>query len=465
MNSIPKEIYNFLKHEGGKTLLVKGHPGAGKTIFSLEILNKLSKERTCFYLSTRVEPEKLFTQYPWIEGVIDQKSILDTSKVHKGPIGMFDLRLADAPDFLEKLHFKVKEIEKPLIVVDSWDGVAKKLDETSRLKAEEALIGIVDLNRDAGVIIVTEKIEQTTLDYLVDGIIVLSKKELENRTLREIELIKLRGVRINQPKYLFTLKDGRFHAFKPFRLKTKDFGIWDPIVDSQTHFSTGSEDLDKILNGGFPRGSIVLAEIDKNVPDFGYLLISVPVICNFLSQGRGIQIVPIGGFDVGELIKIGSFFLEETKIGNLVKISERVIRKEERKTDIVSCGLIDLQEENYKQWQKRRMDFKRQIDESSLMLIGISMCEQRFFEDHLEEFIAQETIRTKDEETLLIVYTFPGLEHITQKISNISTAHLKLRMINSCLTIFIEKPIQTEIFNVEMDVTKAFPTMKPTSIV
>ena len=49
---IPDEIRNFFKDEYGKTFLIKGTPGSGKTVFALTLLSTL-KRNGAYLSSTR----------------------------------------------------------------------------------------------------------------------------------------------------------------------------------------------------------------------------------------------------------------------------------------------------------------------------------------------------------------------------------------------------------------------------
>jgi len=77
--SIPDEIVKFFSIKGNSTLLVKGKPGSGKTIFSLECLIKLAKKECGLYYSTRVDPETVVSQYPYVAEYLPPKNIIDAT--------------------------------------------------------------------------------------------------------------------------------------------------------------------------------------------------------------------------------------------------------------------------------------------------------------------------------------------------------------------------------------------------
>src|SRR5512136_193112 len=79
-NSIPREIKDFFTVEGGQTLLIKGLPGTGKTTLALEIMNSLCKDRNGMYISTRVDPRRLYATNPWVEGIIPPRNVINATQ-------------------------------------------------------------------------------------------------------------------------------------------------------------------------------------------------------------------------------------------------------------------------------------------------------------------------------------------------------------------------------------------------
>ncbi len=71
----------------------------------------------------------------------------------------------------------------------------------------------------------------------------------------------------------------------------KENGHWTPIADGEGLYSSGIPDFDRLLGGGFRRGSLALFSLDESVElgDLDRLLF--PVYLNFLYQSRGILAV------------------------------------------------------------------------------------------------------------------------------------------------------------------------------
>ena len=206
---IPPELLRAIEKPGGFSLLVKGMPGTGKTSLSLELLRAVGGDG--LYLSTRVSPRALYTHFPWLEECIDPINVIDTSKIYiPSDYTAYTSALTGTMTFPEVLARRIGDMGKGVtVVIDSWDAIKLQCEpiEMARL---EALVTELVRERDINLILTGETLDLTTLDYLVDGIVIFNDIMIEYRRAREIEMSKLRRTRIDQPRYPFTLIDGRF---------------------------------------------------------------------------------------------------------------------------------------------------------------------------------------------------------------------------------------------------------------
>jgi KaiC/GvpD/RAD55 family RecA-like ATPase len=292
----PISIAKFLAVEGS-TLLVKGYAGAGKTTLALQLLAQLSKGSKGVYISSRVSERKVAQQLPWVEGI--------RSKEKKNEF--IDIRLGTAESVLaETLRIigrKSRDARIKAIVLDTWDGLAKEMEEKEKLKAEKTLVALADSSRTR-MIFVSEEPGKTTMDYLVDGIIELVRNEEYGRIFREIEIQKLRGTLISQHKYLYTLFGGVFRHFEPYSPAACDEGKWfKPIEDHDDAFSFGTAAMDQVF-GGLGKGNTTLFEYGGDVPYSALRLVEIPAIVNALNLGHGVVVVPLPGAGVESLAAV-----------------------------------------------------------------------------------------------------------------------------------------------------------------
>ncbi len=265
--SIPPELDQFLR-KGWNTLLVKGQPGAGKTIFSMGIVEYFKDEFNPIYISTRVGVDKLFKQYPYLAERIETVTLRDVRRYGvESPenialtISFFDL--PSAARGLEHAFDVASRIKNPLIIVDSWEAVATQLSPDERMNVEDRVVRLAG-EKNIPLIFVSETEETTTLDYTVDGVIKLQRSELYGRLVRIMEISKLRGVNIAYHKYLFTLTGGIFQVLKPLSIKEVSTSSADDLKVS-VKVPSRIEGFDEVLGGGWDRGSINLIALDETI--------------------------------------------------------------------------------------------------------------------------------------------------------------------------------------------------------
>ncbi|MCK5547916.1 MAG: hypothetical protein KAI64_02810, partial [Thermoplasmata archaeon] len=78
--SIPKDTFNFFSRKGGRSMVVRGGTGTGKTTFVLQVLEEIAHPEKSFYLSTRVSDEALFKQFTWLRKEEMSKRIIDSGR-------------------------------------------------------------------------------------------------------------------------------------------------------------------------------------------------------------------------------------------------------------------------------------------------------------------------------------------------------------------------------------------------
>ncbi|MEA2033356.1 MAG: gas vesicle protein GvpD P-loop domain-containing protein [Euryarchaeota archaeon] len=295
---IPAEVIDFFADERGKTLLVKGTPGSGKTAFALSLLHRM--DGTGVYLSTRVDPATLHEQYPWIKEEILEENIVDATQSeipscssslpptekNRG-IVLKALKYTDVPEFLKAVYTRTEDLRKPIIIIDSWDAVVSHTgyyDPRDREKLENNLCDFARRIK-ARMIFIVEYTELQPLDYLVDGVIATKGEIEEERRIRIMTLLKLRGCAIKRPVYLFSLHNGMFKCFSDSGLREiENPKAPAPIPDpgmNESRVTTGIKDLDALIKG---YGSFNLFKADYAPYEF---LMQAAAI-NSLNLGHGV---------------------------------------------------------------------------------------------------------------------------------------------------------------------------------
>lgn len=340
----PQEMLEFLAKPGGHSLVFRGVAGSGKTTLALQIIEEVAALQSSFYMSTRVSDLSLFAQFPWLADKVQEGEIYkarkvqvkkgEASPVEKILLGQHEEPGAPRPvrrvprtalrqlegtiataeeetatttpegEIVMAVGTMLPEIEmaydivdrslpdKTLVVIDSIDALAERYAIPQARLISSLQKDLVE-GAGANVLYVLET-PDPLLDYLGDGIVFLNVRNLENRRTRELEILKLRGVPIRQPRYLYTLQGGRVRTFAyESTAPIPNGGPFRPTSDPQDRVaSTGIPDLDAMLGGGLRFASINLLELGRGASMFASTTIEHALIQNFALHKRGVAWMP-----------------------------------------------------------------------------------------------------------------------------------------------------------------------------
>jgi KaiC/GvpD/RAD55 family RecA-like ATPase len=502
--SFPNEIESFFRRPSGRSLMIKGSPGTGKTTFALQLLEELADPDKSFYLSTRVSDEALYSQFPWLEDKEMRSRIVDSGRIFLKTLysastemeGAVEPKkevpaLSTAKDFLKSIgeeegpptkvdrtrlsalleRNRMPEIEstydrveyvlpeKTTLVIDSVEGVTHKYG----IDPEEFITSLQkDLveNSNTDMILVLEKASSPNLEYLVDGVISLAMGELDGRRMREVRLDKLRATEIKQPGYLLSLQHGRFRCFEPFYPDHTRSNGWEIKPDTANHYSTGISDLDSLLDGGFRIGSYNVMEIGHRVTNEEYHSIITPILLNFIKQKRGVVAVLTGG-DHAETTRAELLpFIPDEIFDNYVRIADYFIANS-KKPYIMALGT--RKEEALKIWKENLAALRGKENKPILDFTGFDTLEYLRGDTIAIKDLLNAVAKTKISQDLGLGIIKPGLK-LTQEIMNMADTYLKIVDINKCPCIYGIKP-KTLIYAIVTDEKKGYPHVKLCPIV
>ena len=309
VTEFPAELSRFFTQEQGRVLLVRGDPGAGKTLLAVRALDILRQYGgDVLYVSTRVDTDTVYSNYLQETTGLTRSNVLDISQTPAdadiAPAAAFGADRFDPETFLEWLR-TVGNVSDPLTVAfDSWELVERhllsKAHQDDPVDPGRLVTRMATLARNNGVrvILITENAEQTSLDYVVDGVVELSvDHSAGGRPERTLLFEKLRGVRIGNRTRSFTLSGETFRVFVPVDLPGPQGPIGaselSSIDNSKSTFSTGIADLDAMLGGGYSRGSVVHLELGPDLSRDAWSLLCFATARNFLSNDMCVAVVPM----------------------------------------------------------------------------------------------------------------------------------------------------------------------------
>lgn len=437
---IPSELMQFVKHNT-YSLLIKGYSGTGKTTLSLTILRVLNIKSNFFYISTRISPRQIFIYYPWLSKFVDGSRISKSLENGYNLSSFEDARLDEPESFFERITNQLMDVKAPIIVIDSWDAIASFMDKEARLNNERVLQTWRE-RAGAKLIFISEDPTDTTLDFLVDGIVELKQIFYDNIRIREILLSKLRGVRINRPSYIYTLNNAIFRSCSPLQqtkfiinIDSKTFKKRQqklaPLYNG-TYITSGYLKLDAELGGGFQKGSIVLVETDADVNVRTTMSFLSKMMYNFVGTCNPILLGPEGIFEPAMVIAYLKSYLHADPKNELVKILWPTNRVEHS----ISEHIIPYQKWN----SKRRFEYfqhavlKIKEENPNRLLLNITGLETNHKVKSFEkQDQIQEILPFIRENVDLSLFVTQRSKNIQESLYGACDIHLRLRIINGSL--------------------------------
>jgi KaiC/GvpD/RAD55 family RecA-like ATPase len=313
---LPAELSQFLNRRS-YSLLIKGEAATGKTILALSILKEFGAAGNYLYLSTRVSPSQLFENHPWLSELpkakkpeSDSGSGEEAVVQNQSQSQFVDARLDEPVPFFERITNELMDARSPTIVLDSWDPIGMMMKDDALLSNTKVLQTWRE-RAEAKIITLIEDSDNTSFDSLFDGVITLDRYYEDGRVVRMIQLPKLSGVKVTRPSYLFTLDGGIFQSFRsqsPLEIETQKSPGW--AWERRTR-TTGYSELDAILDGTLPPGTLVHLNVTSGVNSGTVLLLLSGILGRGSPRSRTLFFRPFEGIGLekasgalGEVIPI-----------------------------------------------------------------------------------------------------------------------------------------------------------------
>lgn len=454
----------------GSLVLLAGNPGSGKTIFAAHFLyNGASKHEESGVYVSFAEDRKTFMEHMLGYG-LDFEGLEKRGKVKV--LDLVTVREEAISTILEMILGGIHSLKAKRLVIDSFTAMAQAFKE--RVDARIVLHTILGkMVRQAGcttlliseVPMGEERVGVSIEEFVADAVIILRRGELDGRPVREVELAKLRGAEITQPVSFFTLRKG-FQVFPPFKPRAAGEGKrFQPVPDSKAHFSTGSVDLDRMLDGGYPKGGIVFIEIGATVSVPQYHLVLVPTLINFLCRGRGCIAYPSFGLSVDQISYITKrlYGLTDEELNSLLRIFMLATPGVDLTMPYTVAIEGDLQADIAKELKIEADLYNRTKRQPLVADLSLDTLEVIYGKTVIRE-VNHGIARTKRAGSLMLMHARPGADpYLKQKAADISDVHLKIVREHGTILLYGVKP-RTGIYVVEMDVSKGYPLPRLTPI-
>lgn len=235
--------------------VVAGEPGAGKTLFALQMLFHLGRQgKKGLYFTTLSEPALKLVKY------MQQFSFFDEEALGKQVV-FVDLgsvvRGRNAEDTLKAISDRVEQEEPAIVVIDSFKAMRDLLGDPQAIRTFVYDLAVHMAGWGAAALFVgeytTEEIAQLAEFAVADGVLRFGTQREELTALRVVDVLKLRGADCVTGRHFFEIgPDGL--TFFP-RVRSPDANDDAAVASFAERASTGIAGLDEMLGGGLPRSS------------------------------------------------------------------------------------------------------------------------------------------------------------------------------------------------------------------
>lgn len=245
----------------GRTTLIIGGPGTGKSLFGLEFLYRsaLAGDPGIFIsfeeragplkdnadtLGWQLAPLEQAGKFFLIEGRIDPRAVIT---------GAFGIQ-----SFLAILDNKIKAMGAKRVVIDALDVLMRLINDSRREQDELVALHQWLAERDVTALLTVKAHREGQpernydfLDYLADCVINLDNRMLGQLSTRRLRVVKYRGSGFGSNEYPFVIESPGITL-----LPISEVGLSHQALGER--FSTGLASLDDLIGGGFRRASSVL---------------------------------------------------------------------------------------------------------------------------------------------------------------------------------------------------------------
>ncbi len=248
----------------GRSTLISGTSGTGKTVFSLHFLHNGIKQfdEPGIFVTFEESPLDILrnaASFGWnLQEMVEQDKlfILDASPDPDGQdvAGSFDLS-----GLIERINYAIRKYKAKRVAIDSITAVFQQYDAVFVVRRE--IFRLIARLKEIGVttVMTTERIDEYgpiarygVEEFVSDNVVILRNVLEGERRRRTLEILKLRGTTHMKGEFPFTMGTHGISIFPlgAMRLTQRS---------SNVRVSSGVPRLDDMCGGGFFKDSIILA--------------------------------------------------------------------------------------------------------------------------------------------------------------------------------------------------------------
>ena len=274
------------------TVLIAGTAGAGKTTFAMQsIFNAARNDEVCMYVTALSEPVAMVNNF-MSQFSFYNVSLLAQGNVRYVPVGI-EIINEGIGAFASFIEDEIENIKPDRIVIDPITAIEMNLDKITRRRFYYDLF--MRMKSWNTLVLVTgefneEDLIKSELGYISDGIIYLSNNLKNDRRVRALEVLKMRGQNPSTGKHTYSITEDGITVYR--RVQSAPHKEYTNI-----RVPTGIEGLDEMCGGGLLCGTSTLISGGSGT---GKTLIGVQFIIEGAKNGEPGIIVSFEE-DVGQL--------------------------------------------------------------------------------------------------------------------------------------------------------------------
>jgi len=234
--------------------VIAGEPGAGKTLFALQMLFHLAAAgKKSLYLTTLSEPSLKLIGYMQQFSFFDARLV--DEQVRFADLGS-SMREKGAAAALDEITARVEREAPAIVVVDSFKALRDSLGDATAVRTFVYDLAVHSASWGAASLLVGEytepEIAQNPEFAIADGILRFTHQRHELTAVREVEILKLRGADYVTGRHFFEIGSSGLSFFA--RVRAPDADVAEPDWGAE-RVQTGVVGLDDMLAGGLPRAT------------------------------------------------------------------------------------------------------------------------------------------------------------------------------------------------------------------
>jgi circadian clock protein KaiC len=237
-----------------QNVVVRGPPGAGKTIFGLHFLAAGADEEDSLYINLGEPTEYVQRTADHFGLNSDTLQFLDLSPdeeefTEEGTYTLFSSAEAEQPSLVSEVRETVEELQPDRVLIDPITEFRFLTTDDHQFRSQ--ILGLLDFLKSTGAtVLMTSQaaadLSDTDLQFLTDAVINLERTS-ESQT---VDITKFRGPSAKRGPHAYEITESGVDVWP--RLEVPDVQLDFP----QENISSGVPELDQLLDGGLDRGTV-----------------------------------------------------------------------------------------------------------------------------------------------------------------------------------------------------------------